>query len=438
MASALAGPAAGLAVAADIQRKNAESRIDPEEAAASVRQQKAAWKSESDMLAQKILSECSVTEEEARAARKAADDLRKKIDRCELLLVDDATDQYQLMEMLDPSISSLTISESGSVHISVKITGAYFDIFENVAAVIDGSFRAMLWNENGECCGTAALVLPVYGADKDMELEAWFTEPNTHEANYSVEFTKPNLWLIEAFNAPSTSKRSTISPLEKGYSENTIAYFDALELMKSIKIECVSKALEIFRSLGDWRDSPKKVEICAERYEKLEALRVKLEEEKKQKAKEQEIESQREEERNKKENAIKAEKLQQKLIIEAVVLLAVLGYCVLSLISVIASTSCESFFRVMVGILLMLLGGPAVCLYGNRNKEESSSGCFPGILTSLGGILIGIGSTRSSDAPNGNFGMVSIGLVMIAVGIVMFGKSILTYDYDELQKYKEE
>ena len=282
-ASALAGPAAGVAVAADIQRKNAEAKIDPEQAAREAEKIRGSWKKTADTLSQKILENSGISAEAYKNARELKAELIKEKEKCELLLVDDRIDKYQLLGLLSPKVGAIAISETGSVHVTVHITGKTYKIYDSVPAVIDGSFKALLWNEKGECCGTAAIVLPVYGAQKSTMLEAWFVAPSEAYENYTVEFTKPNLWLIETSKSQDVEQLSEIDVGENPFSSKAEQYYDAYYLAYSPEdIEKVKNAKIIFESLGNWKDAEKQTKRCVsiiheiEEKERKEAERILL------------------------------------------------------------------------------------------------------------------------------------------------------------------
>lgn len=282
-ASALAGPAAGVAVAADIQRKNAEAKIDPEQAAREAEKIRGSWKKTADTLSQKILENSGISAEAYKNARELKAELIKEKEKCELLLVDDRIDKYQLLGLLSPKVGAIAISETGSVHVTVHITGNTYKIYDSVPAVIDGSFKALLWNEKGECCGTAAIVLPVYGAQKSTMLEAWFVAPSEAYENYTVEFTKPNLWLIETSKSQDVEQLSEIDVGENPFSSKAEQYYDAYYLAYSPEdIEKVKNAKIIFESLGNWKDAEKQKKRCVsiiheiEEKERKEAERILL------------------------------------------------------------------------------------------------------------------------------------------------------------------
>ena len=270
IASALGGPAAGLAVASDIQRKNAESRIDYEEARKSVDRERTNNTNVANHLANKILDNCIVSSEEYISAKRLRRKYIRLKEQCELLLVDNDIDSYQLMNALAPSVVSLQITESGSVHISVNVKGDVYKIYEDVPAAIDGSIKAILWNEEDECCGVASLVLPVNGVNENTTLEAWFTETQNDNATYTIEFTKPNLWLIEALNVSDTKLPAKAVPVEECYNKNAEKYYEAYVLMKSMDVSAVKNAHTVFESLDNWKDAKKQKQRCFEIIQQLE------------------------------------------------------------------------------------------------------------------------------------------------------------------------
>ena len=274
-ASALAGPAAGVAVATDIQRKNAEAKIDSAEAGKEAQKIKDNWKMTGDSLAKRVIDNSGVSVESYKTAKKRKTELIRLKEKCEVLLVDEAIDQYQLLGMLAPTTETITVSETGLVHITVRITGRTYAIFDNIPAVIDGSFKALLWNEKGECCGTAAIVLPIHGAQDSSLLEAWFTTSTDNGIGFVAEFTKPNLWLVEALKEQGTEDFSKIDPTEIIFSRKAENYYDAYELMNSLDIAKLKRAIELFEVLDDWKDSNRQKHICQERVKQLTEQREK-------------------------------------------------------------------------------------------------------------------------------------------------------------------
>jgi len=321
IASAIAGPAAGIAVAADIQRKNAEAKIDPAEAAKEAQKLRESWKTTGDSLAQTVMKNSGVSPEAYRDATRLKAELTKQKEKCEVLLVDESNDKYQLLGMLAPTTETITISETGSVHITVHIVGKKYCIFDNVPAVIDGSFKALLWNEKGECCGTAALVLPIYGVEDSSLLEAWFTTPSSKDTSYYVEFTKPNLWLVESIEKKGIQACSKIEPTENLFQKEAEQYYNAYYLMNSSEdIEKIKEAKTIFASLGNWKDACKQQERCAIIIRKLEE-REQLKEEQKRQVMLQEAEKQKQKQLIRKRN-------KRRLVLAVVTV----GVCIVSVI----------------------------------------------------------------------------------------------------------
>lgn len=280
-ASALAGPAAGLAVAADIQRKNAEAKVDPEKAAADQERARAYWNNLGTALAEKVRNQSGISKEEYRLALRAKKEYQALKEKSEVLLIDTSAAPERLLSTLEPEVKSIVASESGSVHVSVGVKGGSFIIYDTVTAVIDGSFRALLWNDKGECCGTAAFVLPLTGADEDMELEAWFTEPVSVGESYTIEFARPNLWLSETIGSQKDSGTLSETSADTGSSS---VYYDAWELLQTNKKENLEKAATLFASLGSWKDAEHQRGRCIHKLqsiedaERIEAERIRQEE----------------------------------------------------------------------------------------------------------------------------------------------------------------
>lgn len=239
IASAIAGPAAGIAIASDIQRKNAQNEVDVAKAKEEADRARATYNDMGESLAKQVISNGAVSREDYRKALRDIDHYKSLKEKFEISLVEDSYDPHQLLNTLNPIIQSLSITTSGSVSIKVKITGATYTIFEGTKAVIDGSFGALLWNKNGLCCGSAVVVLPINGAYKDIELEALITTPKSTSESYYVDFTDPNLWLIET-DIKDSLDGSILSDVS--FSKETETYYMAYSLLFSQKLSNIKKA----------------------------------------------------------------------------------------------------------------------------------------------------------------------------------------------------
>ena len=70
--------------------------------------------------------------------------------------------------------------------------------------------------------------------------------------------------------------------------------------------------------------------------------------------------------------------------------------------------------------LLMLLFASFLLVPLGKLLSNSLVGPVGGIAIGLGGILMGIGSTVSSDARNGNAGWVTFGMMLICIGTIVY------------------
>ena len=138
IASALAGTAAGIAVASDIQRKNADSAIDISKAKEEAERTRESWRKTGDTLAREVLAKSEVSYEDYREAKRRLSELTRAKESYEVFLTDEKHDRYGLLNTLHPTVSSITVTESGSVHITVSIKGGSYIIYDSVLAVIDG------------------------------------------------------------------------------------------------------------------------------------------------------------------------------------------------------------------------------------------------------------------------------------------------------------
>ena len=181
IASGIAGPAAGLAVAADIQRKNADIR----EHNAALRQLsvKAALEAsrETDSLASKVSREAEKWEERATAA--------------ENKLVQILPEE-QLLELLSPTGRAYN-SDTGAILVNIHISAARdLKIYETVSAVVDGCLKVQIM-DGAEIVGTTYLTLPWNGSEFSADLEGVCRNPIKQANKYTVKIEPHHLWAIE-------------------------------------------------------------------------------------------------------------------------------------------------------------------------------------------------------------------------------------------------
>ena len=178
IASGIAGPAAGLAVAADIQAENerirAENAINAELLAPIIQNSKDAIKQ----------------------YRKYVKALEKEIEEAKIKLVS-TDDAETCLSKISFSNTEVEVSETGTctVTTSAKLASPMF-IYDNVEATIDGTIIANIYDEK-TLIGSALLVLPKFGVEQETELRGMCLYCGTEGKTYTVEFTATNLWAIE-------------------------------------------------------------------------------------------------------------------------------------------------------------------------------------------------------------------------------------------------
>lgn len=196
-ASAIAGPAAGLAVANDIQNKNAQKDAEYEKAKIQAELHREELRDKARKEPEKLLKE-----HDSSAAYKAERELvkyRRMKEKAEILLVEERNPE-ELLKMLKPRVVKQIVSETGTVELKVSVRGKQdIMIYENVESVIDGSFEVVLYDENDKKCGTAKVTLPYNGAFDNLVIQSLCTETlqTERKEKYRCTFDKPNLWLIE-------------------------------------------------------------------------------------------------------------------------------------------------------------------------------------------------------------------------------------------------
>lgn len=181
IASGIAGPAAGIAVAADIQQKNAEIRKQNAEVMHLTAQVAINATRETDHLA-------------CEAGRKAEhwEGLAKEAENklVEVLPAD------RLFAMLSPEGSAST-SKTGAILVKVRIAASKnLKIYETVPAVVDGILAARIMVGTEEV-GTAYLALPWNGAAGSTTLKGVCRNPIKTADHYSVVVSPYRLWGAE-------------------------------------------------------------------------------------------------------------------------------------------------------------------------------------------------------------------------------------------------
>lgn len=156
LASGIAGSAAGLATALDVQSKNAEVRERNESFAQDIVSFQASILK--DIYKRKIETE------------KELNEWKENAERAKMLLVDNRPTE-KLLNELNPTVKRIWFSETGAIHMLVETEKVRLQIFENVKAIIDGDFKAIVF-DGEEKLAEICFTLPFEGSSFIRTLES--------------------------------------------------------------------------------------------------------------------------------------------------------------------------------------------------------------------------------------------------------------------------
>ena len=178
IASGIAGPAAGLAVAADVQAENAKIREQNEANAKAV----------APIMMTSYSGALDYTN--------LAVELQKEIETTKTKLVSNDNAQTCLSHIKFFN-TKVEVSETGTctVTTSAKLMSPMI-IFDDVDAVIDGTVIAKIY-DGKSLVGTAMLVLPKYGVSGETKLMGMCLFCGNRNKDYTVEYAAINLWAME-------------------------------------------------------------------------------------------------------------------------------------------------------------------------------------------------------------------------------------------------
>ena len=178
IASGIAGPAAGLAAAADIQAKNAQIRAQNE--------------ANAKMFAPIMMTSYNGAAEHDRHASS----LQEEIETTKIKLVSN-DDAKTCLSKISFSNTKVEISETGTCTVT---TLAELEkpmiIFDDVEAIIDGTIIANIYDGKA-LVDTALLVLPKYGVKGATKLKGMCLYCGTKGKHYTVKYAATNLWAME-------------------------------------------------------------------------------------------------------------------------------------------------------------------------------------------------------------------------------------------------
>jgi hypothetical protein len=182
IANGIAGGAAGVAVAVDVQRKNAQVQQQNAQLAQSIGQLT-------------VMSLDRIWKEKERA-RDQENYWHKCREKAQILLVE-TPDENKLLAQLNPKVVSAETTITGAVRIKVEFqpaSGLY--IYENVPAVVDGSIKVVLSN-GGKVVGSAICVIQYTGASAKHTVDCICTNVSVRAEKYDISFTPYHLWAVE-------------------------------------------------------------------------------------------------------------------------------------------------------------------------------------------------------------------------------------------------
>ena len=178
IASGIAGPAAGLVAAMNVESKNA-----------AIREYNA-------QIAPYVYTLTNLYSDKASGYEAQMQHYRKDMEKTKVKLIADDDTQTVFKNL---SISNMTyaVSETGAVVVEADFfLSQEYRIFDNVHPAADGVVAARLM-ENGEHKGTAYFVFPVDGVHRTVRLASICTKTTDPKAKYTVEYAPVDLWAIE-------------------------------------------------------------------------------------------------------------------------------------------------------------------------------------------------------------------------------------------------
>ena len=102
-----------------------------------------------------------------------------------------------LMKRITFSNTDVIVSETGAAMVCTSASlDPDFVIFDNVPAVVDRTIIAKIYDGN-QLCGTAQLVLPLYGLGQDITLNGICIDCCKPGKTYTVQFAAKHLWALE-------------------------------------------------------------------------------------------------------------------------------------------------------------------------------------------------------------------------------------------------
>lgn len=182
IASGIAGPAAGIATAMDIQAQNAK-----------IREQNAQNR---DMYNIATMGAKGKVGDEIVAIHNELKEFDKNFEKEKIKLVSD-TPKEEVFKKLTFDKTEVSISQTGAFKVKTLVSGCKFTIFDKLPAVVDGTIVATLYQNNIKV-GDALLVLPEKGISTRARKTEGICICNADKnIPYEVKFAPYHLWEIE-------------------------------------------------------------------------------------------------------------------------------------------------------------------------------------------------------------------------------------------------
>ena len=178
IADGIAGFGAGVSTAVDLQLQNIQIRA------------------ENEKRRQAALPGYMFMTNSAQGNRSNANAIMQEIEDFKLKLVSDES-AADLMQKISFTNTDVLVSETGAAMVCTCASlDPDFKIFDDVPAVVDGTIIAKIYDGN-QLCGTAQLVLPIYGLGQNIPLNGICVDCCHPGKRYTAKFTAKNLWAME-------------------------------------------------------------------------------------------------------------------------------------------------------------------------------------------------------------------------------------------------
>ena len=174
IANAIAGPAAGLATAMDVQRRNAEAKLEAERDRQKRAQQLSSLQSDLSSVRSKVYEGSGDIYKDKRESEKAIDCLKEQLDNINDRLLDDS-DTEKKFRLLRFNEFNCTVRETGNI----EVTGECI-LLENVniatsKGFLDGSVKLTVTDKNNTAVaiGYYTKTGSVSGNEQTFNLDEW-------------------------------------------------------------------------------------------------------------------------------------------------------------------------------------------------------------------------------------------------------------------------